>query len=322
MKAAIYGAGEMGLLYAVQLKAFKDFTIVGVADPEPERVERLSQQCGCLVYTDWTELMDQTNPDMVFVFTRSATWKGMIQDALERNVKLTAGFIDVNTREEIQLMLDAMKKGYLHLLHPQRGMPHLVDLRNKVLDGSIGNPGVVHIKSYRAAGMGKGGNLPDILSGYALNELEFLLWTFGRAVSVYAVRHNECHMDYVTITVKFESGTIANMEAFYGYPGKTYQMLEIAGSKGILRYDSRKTYALQIHTHTSQHRSGAQLFSPSFHGSLAEEVSRCLSDMGSFKNDATFLEETGHLLEVFVAVKESVASQKPVVLGGIHHAQT
>lgn len=318
MKAVIYGSSDIGLLCAEHFMELNNVIVIGAGDPDKSRAEMLSARCNCPAFTDWKQMMDKKDPDIVCLFMGTSKQKELIIDALERNKYVISNFVDVDKKEDVEYMLNAVKRGKLYLLKSERCLPHNIDLRNRVLDGAVGKPGVIHIKRYITTKTCNG-ELPDDLLSYTINDIDFLLWTVSRLESVYVMRQTRSILDYITVTLKFESGCIANIESFYGYPGETYKQVEIAGNNGVLRYDSRKTYALQIHTYDKS-ETKAKMLSPSYRKPLAREVSKILSNIYGSGKSAVSMEEIALLLNVLVAVKNSVSSNKPVEIGGILNA--
>ena len=64
--------------------------------------------------------------------------------------------------------------------------------------------------------------------------------------SVYGLNQRVNDLDYALVTLLFDNGAVANVEAFWGYQGPFQTAVEIAGSKGIIRSDSQKSSSLHI----------------------------------------------------------------------------
>lgn len=69
MKVAIVGAGGIGDYHVKQLSKIRDVEIqlVGVADVDADRAERMARALGCRHYTSHLEMYDQEHPDAVFI---------------------------------------------------------------------------------------------------------------------------------------------------------------------------------------------------------------------------------------------------------------
>jgi len=317
LKAVIYGAASSGMLYGEQLIESNKISIVGAGDDEQSKAEALTSKCKCQLFNDLDKMIDETEPELVYLFTGISRQKKLIMNALERKKYVLSNFVDVDNEEDINYMLIAVKNGQLHLLNPQKWMPYNIDLKNKVFNGSVGKPGIIHIKRYISSSYCMGCKLPDDLLGHIINEIDYLINIAGRIESVYSLKHTRSNLDYMTITLKFEGGCIANIETFNGYPGETYRTVEIAGSNGVLCSDTRKTYALQIHTYTCDEGIKTKKRSPLYDRPLLRETSSVLSRITSSEDPEPSIEETEYLLRVLIAVKKSIACTKPVYLGGI-----
>jgi len=120
-----------------------------------------------------------------------------------------------------------------------------------------------------------GGVILDLI----VHDFDFLLWCFGEVERVFARGLYACAdpqgdarvdrtamfatepspprrgadervsvpgKDYSLVTLAFKNGVIAHVEGSWVYPGGFYMALEVAGSEGVLRYDSRNSVPLKV----------------------------------------------------------------------------
>jgi predicted dehydrogenase len=92
-----------------------------------------------------------------------------------------------------------------------------------------------------------GGALLDL----AIHDFDWLYWTFGKIKFLYSRSLSSQAgqgPDYALTTLTFESGAVAHVEATWMDPGGFRTSFDIAGSEGLLEFDSRKTAALKTAT--------------------------------------------------------------------------
>jgi UDP-N-acetylglucosamine 3-dehydrogenase len=150
----------------------------------------------------------------------------------------------------------------------------------------------------------------------ALADIDLLRWIVGEVANVYAMRATTERLDYVLVTLKFNNGAIANIEACWGYPGKHAAAVEFAGSKGVIRYDSRKTNALHIHKAADAippQPVKAEL-SPSFRQPEWDELAHLISCIRDGSQPVMTADDACEALRVVRAAEQSLRTGLPVEL--------
>jgi predicted dehydrogenase len=132
---------------------------------------------------------------------------------------------------------------------------------NLVQSGAVGKPAAIR--------MTRGGGMPGGESGWfadharsggifidlAIHDLDWLLWTIGPATEVYAksvgakIGHGA---DYGLATISFANGCVAHVESTWMDAQEPRTAFEIAGSDGLLDYDSRTNATLRTGTKLEQ----------------------------------------------------------------------
>lgn len=122
-----------------------------------------------------------------------------------------------------------------------------------VREGAVGTPSAIRLRRGGKAPMGTGGWFRDpqrsggVIMDLAVHDLDWLLWTFGAAEAVSArsvwiggaATPEECG-DHAVITVSFASGAVGHVEATWNDPSGFRATIEVAGSGGLIQYDSRE----------------------------------------------------------------------------------
>ncbi|WP_165972136.1 Gfo/Idh/MocA family protein [Paenibacillus piri] len=341
MKIAVIGAGETGKRYVQHLLNAGQTEIAGVYDTQLEAASALAQRCGCPAFPSM-EALDAALPrDTVY------NCLGLPEDsqmpylfrALAGGRQVIARMPAADSVEDVQALLEAAEAhgGRLLFSHPERFYYHNIDLKHRIEAGSIGRIGTINVKRYLplrptafrqdesgASGVHwMGGNYScagepkdGALFGLALHDIDLLRWTLGEVANVYAMHTASGESDYVLVTLKFRQGSIANIEAYRGYPGGYTAAVEYAGSKGVIRYDNRKTNALQIHkTENSASWPHNTQFSPSFRHPELDELVHLLSCLRNGSQPMMTVEDVRETLKVVHAAQQSIRTGQPVQLG-------
>src|SRR5690606_31749964 len=122
---------------------------------------------------------------------------------------------------------------------------------------AIGRVGVAHAKRagghpgkakswYKDAAL-SGGVILDLM----IHDIDFMRGVLGEVDTVYAMNRTTDEIDYALVTLRFRSGAIANLEGHWGYPGPFTTAAEFAGTKGIIRFDSRDAVSVRVRKRAS-----------------------------------------------------------------------
>ncbi|MCS7462858.1 Gfo/Idh/MocA family oxidoreductase [Paenibacillus doosanensis] len=255
--------------------------------------------------------------------------------------------------EELQEMLAARtSRSRLLFTNPGRFAHHNTDLRKRIAAGTIGSLGVINVKRYCpltlipedqeqrrhacrshafepglteaawASGIRWTGGLREdqgeeraggALYRLALQDIDILRWIAGEAASVYAMRTASERLDYILATIKFRNGAIANLEAYWGYPGDYASAAEYAGSGGVIRYDSRKTDALHLYKYAeAEVHPGHRGFSPSFRNPEYADLLHLLDCIKEGREPVTAAEDALETMNLAWAASQSIRTGLPV----------
>ncbi len=142
--------------------------------------------------------------------------------------------------------------------HVVRFFPEYRTANRLVKEGKIGTPAAARAR--------RGGGLPGkagatwfqdharsggVLIDLAVHEFDFLRWTLGEVETVYARSIGVETMsgpDYAVSTLKFENGAVAQVESTWMDTSGFRTTFEIAGSGGLVEYDSRNAATLRTST--------------------------------------------------------------------------
>lgn len=126
-----------------------------------------------------------------------------------------------------------------------------------VRDGGVGTPAAARTRRGGAAPRGRNEWFMDharsggVLLDLAIHDFDWLRWTLGEVKYLYARSvgaQTGQGPDYALTTLTFESGAVAHVEATWMDPSGFRTTYEVAGSAGLIEWDSRKNAALRTHT--------------------------------------------------------------------------
>lgn len=144
-KIALVGTGIRGITFwgRTVRERFSDIVeFVGLCDINPGRVEYGKKHIGadCPTFTDFDEMMDQTNPEMLIVTTVDATHHEFIIKGLERGIDVLTEKPLTTDEIKCQRILDAEKKssGNLIVGFNYRYSPHHTKIKELLANNRVG----------------------------------------------------------------------------------------------------------------------------------------------------------------------------------------
>lgn len=250
IKVGIVGLGRAGIgMHSSELAEYPDrFAIAAACDHAKERLENLPERFkGAKLYTDYSEMLQDDNVELVSIATRHPEHVPMALQALEagKYVNIDKPYA-LNNREMAQLA-EADKKypGRIFLRHNRRYEAPFQKAMKLIATGVLGE--INTVKLYRSVGYCRrndwmtmtefGGGLfinwgPHIID-QALQYLDSPvvdLWANIR--SIISIGDGD---DHIKLLLKAANGRVADIEisGAHTLPGRE---LEIQGSRGTLIY--------------------------------------------------------------------------------------
>jgi predicted dehydrogenase len=172
-----------------------------------------------------------------------------------------------STVADCALLIEAAERAGTLLMPAQvvRFFPEFAHGSAIVRSGAIGRPAVARTRRGGRAPMGQDGWFRDlsrsggVILDLAIHDLDWLRWTLGEVVEVYArsvvgqvmsgrAPQTPSFGDFALIALVFESGAISHTEASWMDPSGFRTMFEVSGSGGMIEFDSRLVPNLRTHT--------------------------------------------------------------------------
>ncbi|WP_295806751.1 Gfo/Idh/MocA family oxidoreductase [uncultured Victivallis sp.] len=250
IKVGIVGLGRAGIgMHSSELAEYPDrFAIAAACDHAKERLENLPERFkGAKLYTDYSEMLQDDNVELVSIATRHPEHVPMALQALEagKYVNIDKPYA-LNNREMAQLA-EADKKypGRIFLRHNRRYEAPFQKAMKLIATGVLGE--INTVKLYRSVGYCRrndwmtmtefGGGLFTNWGPHIIDQaLQYLdspvvdLWANIR--SIISIGDGD---DHIKLLLKAANGRIADIEisGAHTLPGRE---LEIQGSRGTLIY--------------------------------------------------------------------------------------
>lgn len=325
MKVAIVGCGGLGNVHANCYAKIPGVTVVGVCDLDEALVQKLADRTGAKAYTSFDEMLEQSDCEVVSVTLPSFLHKPFAIKAAQAGKHVISEKPIALSLEDAAEVIRVCEENGVRLFvgHVVRFFPEYAQMRNRVAQGAIGRAGVAHAKRIGGhPGIRRPWFKDDAKSGgvvidLMVHDLDFLRWTLGEVRSVYGLRKLTDDVDYALATLVFESGAVANVEAYWGYSGPFTTAAEIAGSSGIIRGDSSKSVSLQVRKRASGDTGGPFVEvpqSPGFRSPFELEIAHFIDCIRESREPIVTARDAYKALELGLAVMESVRTGQVVYL--------
>lgn len=249
---ALIGCGSVSEFHIESIKQIDGAHLVGVASRSEERAKKTGADAACLWTTDYFELLNNPDVDVVCVTTSSGSHGEIGLDVLHHGKHLVIEKPIAMTASEADKMVDAAEKEDLILsVISQRRFEHQHQIVKQVLsEGKIGNlvaieaacP-VYRTQDYYDEADWRGTIAEDggALMNQGIHSIDLLLWLGGTVKSVIGKVETKTHeMEAEDIgmgIVKFENGalgTILSTTSFLpGFP----PTLNLYGEKGAIKME-------------------------------------------------------------------------------------
>jgi UDP-N-acetylglucosamine 3-dehydrogenase len=240
IRAGVIGVGAIGRHHARVYNDLDGVTLVGVADPDPERRAVVARRFGVPAYPDHVALLAAEAPDVVSVAVPTvhhhavalAALAGGAHVLVEKPIALRVG--------EAQAMIAAAAAAgrVLTVGHVERFNPAVVELKRRLDQGELGRVFQVHARrlSPFPAYIRDVGVVMDL----ATHELDVLTQLVpGPVIRLYAETErniHERHEDMLSGILRFAGGTVGVLDVNWLTPNKV-RRLQITGAGGMFLAD-------------------------------------------------------------------------------------
>ena len=240
MKAAVIGAGVMGLHHSRVYAEMDDVDLVAVADPDTVACRRIAGIYHPRVYGDYRKMLEEERPDLVSVAVPTALHVEVACETMSRGVHVLVEKPLALTVEEGREIIDAANQFGVKLSvgHIERFNPAVIELRRRLRDEELGR--IFQVQARRVSPFP--GRIQDVgvILDMATHDIDVIRHLVGSEVErVYAETARMAHAteeDLLSATLRFTSGVIGVLDVNWLTPTKVRQ-LAVLGEGGMYLTD-------------------------------------------------------------------------------------
>ena len=248
VRIGMVGSGFMAETHLAAYRGIDGADVVAVAAPNTAEEFVAEAGLSAETYGSAEELMDEADVDALDVCSPTPTHRPVVTAAAERGIDAFCEKPIAGNLEDAQVIADVAENAGITLMvgHVLRFFPQYERARDVVEDGGIGDPGVARarrLSPFPSWGHGNwyadrdssGGVLVDL----AIHDLDYVRWVFGEVDRVFARRSVWEEGEHGHVTLRFENGAAAYVDASWGLPPgqELTQSFELAGSDGLVEFD-------------------------------------------------------------------------------------
>lgn len=264
-RVGIVGAGAISRTHADRWQQMPGVELAGFYDIVETAARRAVGQFGGQLFSSLNALLDAV--DYVDVCTPGTAHAQPVIAALEAGVPTVCEKPLANRVADCAQIVDTAERTGTPLFVAMvvRFFPQFAKAKEVLDSGAIGVPGVIRTVrsgSYPSASAGwrsgvanteyysdfsqSGGVLLDL----CIHDIDYQRWCFGEIERIFArgmMFAGKAPKDHALLTMRFASGAVGHIEGSWAYPqGRFCTRLEIAGTEGIIEWDSRDQQPLEI----------------------------------------------------------------------------
>ncbi len=254
LRVGIVGAGVMGETHLDAWTA--DGVEARLFDVHPERAAALAERFGAGLAASLDKLV--ASVDVVDICTATHLHRDVTERAATAGRHVICEKPIARTVEDAERMIEVCRQAGVRLFvaHVVRFFPEYVAAEQAVRAGRIGTPAVLRLKRAsfkprRPAGSWffdhakSGGMILDLM----VHDFDYVRWIAGDVVAVHCraatVGGGELGVDHAYAVLTHERGAISHVTGSWAYPPPVFRTsLEIAGSAGLIEYDSEENRSI------------------------------------------------------------------------------
>lgn len=319
IRFGIIGGGLIGPIHAEAISQLNDAELIGIATTRKETAKPFADRFGVTWYTDYRELLQRGDIDVVNICTPPFLHGEMtIVAAEEGKHVLVEKPLAINLREADRMIGACKKLGVkLGVIFQSRFNRDVKRIKEAIDNGDFGNliVGDAYVKWFRsqeyydsAAWRGtwdkEGGGA---LINQAIHTIDLLQWFMGEIDNVYALINTAIHKieveDVAVAVLRFKNGAMGVIEGSTAmYPGLP-RKLEIHGERGTVIFEGDK---VRLWSFVGQEKKREE------EQKVRESKDKKLRDVSS---DPTHQSPENHKLQIEDFVKAVRQDREPAVNG-------
>ncbi|MFH1728853.1 MAG: Gfo/Idh/MocA family oxidoreductase [Pseudomonadota bacterium] len=240
MKVGVIGVGSMGRNHARVCHDVENLELVAISDVNQEAVDTLAKKYRCKAYTDYEQMINENEFDMVIVVVPTSLHKEVSLKCIEKGINLLIEKPIASTDVEGQEILNfAEEKGVQVMIgHIERFNPVIAELRKRLKEGELG-------KIFKIA-IDRIGPFParirdvGVIIDLAVHDLDIIRFlTDAKITRLYAETGNKINTDNEDLlegTIRLDNDIICTLNINWLTPTKMRKIF-VTGAKGMFVAD-------------------------------------------------------------------------------------
>lgn len=256
MRVGIVGVGGMGSNHARQYGKMPDVEIGGL-DLDPNSLANFAKTndaptfgsvAELIAWADVVDVCTPTDSHVPLALEVIASGKPVfVEKPVARNLTDGVALAEAADKAGVPIMVGQVVRFF----------PDFANGHRIVVNGGIGTPAAARTRRGGKAPSGNQGWFMDhersggVILDLAIHDFDWLRWTFGEVSHLYSrsvASKSLSGPDYSLTVLTFDSGVIGHVEGTWMDPSGFRTAYEVAGSDGLVSYDSRMTPSLRTHT--------------------------------------------------------------------------
>ncbi|MDQ7095579.1 Gfo/Idh/MocA family oxidoreductase [Desulfosporosinus sp. PR] len=336
MRFAIIGCGRIAPKHAESIVALPEAELVAVCDILPEQAQKFADKYGADPYTDYKEMLQREDVDVVTIATPSGLHAEIGIAAAEAGKHILVEKPMAMTLQTADAMIAACQKAGVKLgvIHQNRFNASIKLLRKALEDGRFGKltHGQATVRwnrnaDYYTQAPWRGTKLQDggVLMNQSIHNIDLLQWMFGPVESVFGytatfMRKIEME-DMGAAVIKFKSGAIGLIEAASTiYPKNIEETLNVFGETGSVIVGGIAVNRIEVWEFPDSSEEQKEIFAgqeidpPNVYGfGHRELILDMIHAVREERRPAIPGEEGRKALEIILAIYKCQETKEPVV---------
>lgn len=247
----IIGAGAICPLHISAIEACEGARLAAIADVSEERARSIGEAKGIAWHTDYHQLLNDPDVDVVCILTPSGMRAPVCIDAARAGKHIIAEKPLEVTLEKVDSIIEACDKAHVNLavIFQVRFLPGVIAVHKAVTEGRLGKLilGDAYVKWHRSqdyydSATWRGTWALDgggVLMNQAIHYVDLLQWAMGPVESIFGrtdtlVKQRIEVEDTAVACLKFANGALGVIEACTSAKTGVPARLEIRGEKGTV----------------------------------------------------------------------------------------
>lgn len=209
LRVAVIGVGYLGRFHALIYSRMSDVELVGVVDPDADRVRAVGTEVGCAAFTDAAELVERV--DAVSIVAPTSVHLDVAAPFLRRGVHMMLEKPIAATREEGEeiVRLAEQSEATLQIGHLERFNAGIMALAERIHEPR-------YVEAQRMGGFTERATDVDVVSDLMIHDIDIILSLVGseiRQISAVGTPVLTPHIDIASARLEFSNGAVANVVA-------------------------------------------------------------------------------------------------------------